>query len=165
MSHPHQSESSPKVRQRRGPRYQVAADVPDTVSAEFREHSRGLTNRMKGVEDMRRGRTFSPHALVRRYLMSGRGLGLGKEWGQRFAVWVQNQVDFLWPLDHTPLEAVAERALVIEGLCNVAEKRADVQECLDTIDGLMKRLEEEITIDHLHLAKLARRREELEAAR
>ncbi len=76
----------------------------------------GLSNRLPlpSLEAMRAGTVNNPVSLMRRWLVAMRSAGLSKEYPQRVEVWLQRQVDALWPLDQTPIAVLREKALRAE---------------------------------------------------
>jgi hypothetical protein len=147
----------------RGPRHRKRQEIPSESLVAFRDHTHGLSNRLPlpSLEAMRAGTVMSPHGLVRRYLVAARTVGLPKEWALKFQVWVQRQVDCLWPIpDQTPLRALEEKAMRLEGLDDLCEKRNALESNAITLRERITSLTNEIVCDQLTLAKLER---ELEA--
>lgn len=162
---------SSTVRRRRGPRYEAASEnhragaglIRDQVSLdEFRSHTKGVSTRlgMPSVEAMRAGTVLSPHALCRRYLMSGRALGLGKEWAVRFALFVSRQADMLWPMEPTATAELERRAMVHEGADDLAELAHHTTRCRPSKRQRRDTLAKEIAADQILLARLDRELEE-----
>ena len=154
-------------RQRRGPRHRIGAVIPDSATAEFREHTHGLSNRLPlpSLESMRAGTVVSPQGLVRRYLVAGRQIGMTKEWALRLHVWVGRQIDALWPMEQTELAVLEQRAMALEAADDAAEKCHDLKHDAATLQVRLSTQSAEIAADQLVLAKLQRRLEEMESCK
>jgi hypothetical protein len=136
-------------------------ELPQDLSEahrEFATHTHGLTNNLplNSLEAMRAGNVASPHCLTRRYLMAARRIGLPKVWAQRYATWVQAQVDCLWPQEQTPTEVLAIRAMECEAKDDLAEKRLDIQHTRANLTARIDALQSEIAADQLLLGRLDR---------
>lgn len=165
MTHPANG-SAPKVERRRGPRQRLsgASSIEASESLRsFRDLTDGLSNRlqMPSLEAMRAGMVNNPMSLMRRFLVAMRSAGLPKDRAQQVAVWVQRQVDCLWPLDQTPLAVLQEKSTLVECEANLAEKRCDLEPTAIRMREEIDAKTRELTCKMLELARLERRMEEL----
>lgn len=151
------------IKRRHGPQYRTRQEIPSEALESFRDHTHGLSNRLPlpSLEAMRAGTVMSPHGLVRRYLVAARTVGLPKEWAMKFAVWTERQIDCLWPLvDQTPLRVLEEKAMRLEAIDDVCEKRNALESNAITLRERIVSLTNEIVCDQLCLAKLEREMEQ-----
>jgi hypothetical protein len=151
---------------RRGPQHRTCIEVPQDLSESIREcrnHTAGLSNRLPlaSLEGMRAGTVAGPQTLARRYLMAGKRHGLPKDWGQRFATWVQRTVDCIWPMEPTPLVELRRRALAAESLANHAEYVALTASCRATLEADRDALTREVAADTVLLGEIERKLETL----
>jgi hypothetical protein len=156
-------------RTRRGPRYAIPRELPDDPSAalrEFRDLTAGLSNRLPlpSVEGMRAGTVNNPISLMRRFLVAMRSAGLPKERALRVQVWLQREIDALWPLDATPRRALEEKANRLEYIDGCAEKKLDLEYNAITVRERIQTKSDEVAADLLLLAKLEREMAMLEDA-
>lgn len=136
-------------------------EVPQDLSEAHREfagHVHGLSNRLplNSLGAMLAGQVAHPHGLTRRYLMAAQRIGLPKAWAQRYATWVQRQVDCLWPMEQTPTDVLAMRAMECEARDDLAEKRLDVAPSRENLRARIDALQAEIAADQILLARLDR---------
>lgn len=161
---------TPNTRQRRGPRHRVASltpqDDPESLR-ELREHTAGLGDRfdMASFEGMRQGVVKGPQFWIRRYLLTAKGLGLPKSWAVRLALWVSRQVDAIWPMEATPLEALEQRAMALESQDDAAEKCHDLKQDVESLRHRLATQMAELAADSLVAAKLQRRLEDVESCK
>ena len=117
---------------------------------------------LKSLESMRAGSVLSPHGLAQRYLRAARSAGQPKEWALRFRVWVDREINSLWPMESTPLQALEARAMALEGIDNAAEKAHDLKQCVESLRHRFHTQMAELAIDELVAAKLQRKLEDME---
>ncbi len=155
---------------RRRQRRRTGGEVPHDLSGalrDFKDHTDGLSNRLPlaSLEAMRAGTVASPHTLLRRYLLSARGIGLPKEWAQRLVTWLQRQVDALWPMECTPLDEMRRRALRAEALANAAELNSLTLGNRECLLAEREALHRELAADTLLIARIDRELDAREAGR
>lgn len=151
-----------KISHRRGPQSrtrQPAADMDSEGVRLFREATEGLSNRLPlpSLEPMRAGMVHNPISLMRRFFFSMRAAGLPKERAQRLVVVLQRTVDSIWPMEATPRTVLEKKAMIAEGIDDLAEKRLDCEK--DNATRLRERIQtltDEITADQICLAQLER---------
>jgi hypothetical protein len=165
MSTPARNTTDSSVSRRRGPRYRLSGETPQWDSESlrfFRALTDGLSNRLPlpSVEAMRAGTVNNPVSLMRRLLFSMRSAGLPKERALRVAVWVQRQVDCLWPMEQTPLRALEEKAMRLEHVANCSEKKLALEYNAITLRERIQAQSAEVVADMLVLAKLERELED-----
>lgn len=160
-----QQTSDASVSRRRSPRYRFSSETaldPSESYQAFIEHTDGLTNRLhlRNIDGMRAGTANTPHGLARRYLVAGRSAGLPKDWAMKFGVWVNRQIDALWPMEQTSLRVLEEKAMRAEACDDLAEKRNDLERNAISLRERIQSLTAEIVADQLCLARLERELED-----
>jgi hypothetical protein len=161
-----------KVEKRRGPRIRLSGQTSEGVSGgirgseslkDFRDLTDGLSNRLElpSLEAMRAGAVNNPISLMRRFLVAMRSAGLPKERAMRVSVWMERQIDALWPMEHTPIRVLEERAMVAEAEDDIAQQRHNLDRTIASLEFRISTLTNEIVADKLCLANYQRERETL----
>ena len=161
-------QDSTRIARRRGPRHRIGCEAPAEHSEDlrfFRDLTGGLSNRLPypNIEAQRAGTALNPITGIRRILISGRGIGLPKEWAIRLWVHIGHTIDSLWPMEATCRSVLQQREMQREAENDFAEKQLDLEKTQETVRACLDTCLAEIAAQKLVAAKLRRELEEMEA--